>query len=70
MIAIDTNIIVRYFVDDHPAQTERARNMIDGQQVFVSITVVIEVEWVLRSSYRFGRAEIIKTFLTFAACRV
>jgi predicted nucleic-acid-binding protein len=66
MIAIDTNIIVRYFVDDHPAQTERAIGIIDGQRVFVSITVVIEVEWVLRSIYRFGRAEIIDTFLTFA----
>lgn len=66
MIAIDTNIIVRYFVVDHPAQTVRARDIIDRQAIFLPITVVIEVEWVLLSIYRFARAELIDAFMTFA----
>jgi len=66
MIAIDTNIVIRYVVDDNPAQTSRSRQIIDEQHVFVSVTVALEVEWVLRSIYRFNREEIIKTFLTFA----
>lgn len=66
MIAIDTNLIVRYVVGDHPEQTARSREVIDGQNVFASVTVVMEVEWVLRSIYHFRREEIVDTFLTFA----
>lgn len=66
MIAIDTNLIVRYVVGDHPEQTARSREIIDGQNVFASVTVVMEVEWVLRSIYHFRREEIVDTFLTFA----
>jgi predicted nucleic-acid-binding protein len=66
MIAIDTNIIIRYLVEDHLEQTARSRQIIDEQDVFVSVTVVQEVEWVLRSIYRFRRQEVINAFLTFA----
>ncbi len=66
MIAIDTNLVIRYFVDDHPAQTARSREIIDGTSVFVSITVIMEAEWVLRSIYRFGRRDIVGTFWAFA----
>ena len=66
MIAIDTNIIIRYLVEDHLEQTARSRQIIDEQDVFVSVTVVQEVEWVLRSIYRFRRPEVVNAFLTFA----
>lgn len=66
MIAIDTNIIIRYLVDDHLEQTARSRQIIDEQDVFVSLTVIQEVEWVLRSIYRFRRPEVINAFLIFA----
>ena len=49
MLAIDTNVVVRYLTDDHPGQSPRARGLIDGQAVFVAVTVILEVEWVLRS---------------------
>ncbi len=44
MIAIDTNIIVRYLTGDHPDQSPRARALVDGQPVFVPVTVALEVE--------------------------
>jgi predicted nucleic-acid-binding protein len=66
MIAIDTNLVIRYFVDDHPAQTARSREIIDGTSVFVPLSVVLEAAWVLRSIYRFRRMEIVETFRTFA----
>ena len=50
MLAIDTNVVVRYLTDDHPEQSLRARQIIDGQAVFVATTVLLEVEWVLRSA--------------------
>ena len=48
MIGIDTSLVVRYVIGDDPEQSRRARTIIDGQQVFVPVTVVLEVEWVLR----------------------
>ncbi|WP_323715936.1 type II toxin-antitoxin system VapC family toxin [Paracoccus aminovorans] len=51
MIAIDTNIVVRYLTGDRPEQSQRAREIVDGQPVFVPVTVVLETERVLRSAY-------------------
>jgi predicted nucleic-acid-binding protein len=53
MVAIDTNIVVRYLTGDHPEQSGRAKEIVDGQPVFVPMTVVLETEWVLRSAYGF-----------------
>lgn len=58
MLAIDTNVIVRYLTGDHPEQSPRARAMVDGQPVSVPVTVALEVEWVLRSAYGYGSAEV------------
>lgn len=66
MIAIDTNIIVRYLTADHPEQSPRARAIIDDQPVFVAVTVALETEWVLRSAYGYSRvvaANAIRAFL-------
>jgi predicted nucleic-acid-binding protein len=52
MLAIDTNVIVRYLLDDDPEQSPAARRLIDDHEVFIPTTVFLETEWVLRSSYR------------------
>ena len=58
MRAIDTNIVVRYLTVDHPQQAARARAIIEGGDVFVGTTVLLESEWVLRSVYSFSRSEV------------
>lgn len=65
MLAIDTNIIVRYLTGDHPRQSAAARALIDGKDVFVCITVLLETEWVLRSVYGFPADRITKAFIAF-----
>ena len=55
MLALDTNIIVRDLTDD-PEQFAKARALIDGEDVYVWTTVLLETEWVLRRGYRFGRS--------------
>lgn len=65
MLAIDTNIVVRYLTGDHPEQSPRARELIDGQPVFVPVTVALETEWVLRSAYQFKPLEITKALRGF-----
>lgn len=62
MIAVDTNVIVRFIVDDDPQQGPIAQQCI-ARGVFVSHGVLMEAEWVMRTLYRMTRAEISGAFL-------
>ena len=66
MIAIDTNILVRYLTGDHPAQSRKARALVDGAEVFVGRTVMLESEWVLRSVYGYTGAQVCRALRAFA----
>lgn len=65
MVGIDTNVIVRYLTGDHPEQSARAREIVDGQAVFVPVTVVLETEWVLRSAYGYKPADVARGLRAF-----
>jgi predicted nucleic-acid-binding protein len=59
MIALDTNLLARFYVDD-PADPEAAQQRPVAYEViarspslFVPLTVTLELEWVLRAFYRF-----------------
>jgi predicted nucleic-acid-binding protein len=63
MLALDTNVLVRFLVEDDEAQSARAAKLVgrairDGEQLFVADVVLCEFVWVLRASYGVGRAEI------------
>ncbi|HEX5280039.1 MAG TPA: type II toxin-antitoxin system VapC family toxin [Micropepsaceae bacterium] len=62
MLAVDTNLIVRYLVADDQEQAARARTLINENDVFVTVTVALEVEWVLRSAYGYSTAQFIAAF--------
>jgi predicted nucleic acid-binding protein len=66
MLAIDTNVVVRYLTGDHPEQSPRARALIDGHDVFVSTTVLLETEWVLRGAYGYAPAQVGNALRAFA----
>lgn len=66
MLAVDTNVIVRYLTNDHSQQSPRARKLVDGQDVWVPITVLLETEWVLRSVYHYPPAQIAVALRKFA----
>ena len=53
MHAIDTSVLVRALVQDDAAQSARAQRMLRDHQVFVPVTVMLELEWVLRSRYAY-----------------
>ena len=71
MTALDTNVIVRYLVGDHPEQAEAARvlleGLIAGNPGFICREVVMEVGWVLERAYRFTRAQIAEVLLDLTA---
>jgi predicted nucleic acid-binding protein len=52
VISLDTNVVVRFLVNDDPEQNRRARKLIDAGNVRISPTVLLEAEWVLRALYR------------------
>jgi predicted nucleic-acid-binding protein len=59
MIAFDTNLLVRVAVADDPAQVAIVRELIERDTIFLSRTVLLETEWVLRAVYRKTRPEIL-----------
>ena len=64
MIGLDTNVIVRYLIEDDPAQARAAAKMIDSLSEenpgFLSLVVMAELVWVLEASYGFEKNEIVK----------
>jgi predicted nucleic-acid-binding protein len=52
--AIDTNVLVRAIVNDDTAQSARAIALLTDHDIFIPVTVVLELEWVLRSRYAFA----------------
>lgn len=67
MLGIDTNVFVRLLISDDPEQTRRARKLIDqcvarDEPVLVSLLVLIETEWVLRSRYELNRRTTLSLF--------
>jgi hypothetical protein len=49
VLAVDTNIVVRFLSVDDPEQFAKANALIRGEEVYVCTT-----EWVLRRGYRFS----------------
>ncbi len=64
MIAVDTNVLVRFLVEDDETQTRAAASLIAragraDEPLYVSDIVACEVVWVLSARYGFPKAEII-----------
>ena len=66
MMALDTNVLARFYVDD-PGDPEAAKQrptayrlLTESAQVFVPLTVVLEFEWVLRAFYGFVAEDFVR----------
>ncbi len=64
MLGVDTNALVRYLTRDDKAQYDKARRLIDreiakGEPVLVSLLVLPETEWALRSRDEMAKADIV-----------
>jgi predicted nucleic-acid-binding protein len=66
VLAVDTNVIVRYLTRDAAEQFAKASALIRDEDVYVCTTVLLETEWVLRRGYRFSRTQIIAALAAFA----
>jgi len=67
MAALDTNVLVRYLVRDDVRQMQAAAQWIGsvverGESLYVPVTVLLELEWMLRASYGFDKNDIVAVF--------
>lgn len=60
MVAVDTNVVVRLLVKDHPAQTARAAAIFAESPIYIPKTVLLEAAWVLGDAYGLDNAEIVR----------
>lgn len=67
MRAVDTNVLVRALVRDDPAQAARAQSVIGGQAIYIPVTVMLELEWVLRSRYAFAPKQVAQALALIAS---
>lgn len=62
MIALDTNVLVRFLVRDDPQQAAEASALFAGltgdNPAWLSREVLVELVWVLERAYRLPRADI------------
>ena len=73
VIAIDTNVVVRFLTRDDPVQAARARSLIEKELILLPTAVVLETAWVLRRTYRYDHAAIstgIRHFIGLPGVRV
>ena len=62
MIGLDTNVIVRYIMQDDARQAQKAGKLIESLTAqapgFLSNVALIEIVWVLSSAFGLNRAEV------------
>ncbi len=61
MLAVDTNVLVRFLTRDDEAQAARARAVIEAG-AWIPTTVALELEWVLRGTYRYPPGRVAEVF--------
>ncbi|MHB1814112.1 MAG: PIN domain-containing protein [Steroidobacteraceae bacterium] len=67
MAGLDTNVLARWIVDDDPRQAARVKRLFEAavareSPLFVPSTVMLELEWVLRSRYRFDKSTVLGAY--------
>jgi len=64
MIGLDTNVLLRLFIDDDAAQCQRARAFVDAasedEPCLVNLVVLVEFVWALSKPLRQPKQEVIK----------
>ncbi len=70
MRALDTNVLARFFIDDpdDPQSAKQRPVAVDAMssRSFVSVTVLLEFEWVMRGFYELERTKIASVLMALA----
>jgi predicted nucleic-acid-binding protein len=66
MIGLDTNVLVRYIMQDDAKQAPQATRLVESLSAeapgFLPLVAVVELVWVLSSAYDLDRAQLVEAF--------
>jgi len=66
MIGLDTNVLVRYIMQDDAEQSLLATRLVESLSAtapgYVPLVSVVELAWVLSSAYELDRAQLVEAF--------
>lgn len=66
MIGLDTNVLVRYIMQDDAKQSALATRLVESLSAeapgFVPLVSVVELAWVLFAAYELDRAQLVEAF--------
>jgi len=67
MPGLDTNVLARWILDDDSRQSARVQKLFEEVRqrqsaLFVPSTVMLELEWVLRSRYKLGKSAVLEAY--------
>ena len=66
MIGLDTNVLVRYIMQDDARQSALATRLVEsltvGSPGFLPLVSVVELAWVLSSAYELDRGQVVRAF--------
>jgi predicted nucleic-acid-binding protein len=68
-IGIDTNVLIRAFVNDGSAQFNAVSRLMRENHIVISSTVLLETEWVLRDTFKLARGMVANAFETLLGAR-
>ena len=64
MIGLDTNVLVRYIMQDDPKQSPKATALLESLSAerpgFVTLVSLTELYWVLTSCYELSREQVVQ----------
>jgi len=63
VITVDTNIILRYLLNDNEKLNKEAVQIIDNNDIFIPTEVIVEVSYVLNKVYKVEKSEILDVVL-------
>jgi predicted nucleic-acid-binding protein len=65
MIGLDTNVLVRYIMQDDAKQSAKANNLIESLSAdkpgFIPLIAIVELVWVLESCFHLTRDQLVQT---------
>ena len=61
MIVVDTNVILRYLLQDNEELSSKAIEIIDNNEIFIPTEVIFEVSYVLKKVYNVEKDKIFET---------
>jgi predicted nucleic-acid-binding protein len=66
VIGLDTNVLVRYIMQDDSKQSPLATRLVESLTAespgFVPLVAIVELAWVLSSAYELSRAQLVEAF--------